>query len=194
MIDFSPLTGVITRDFSDTFTNATLRAAIISYYDFMLDLLHGLTEAQVLYEPTDENADDPYAVNTEDRRIGWSIAHLVLHVTASLEESCSVGSMLARGVAIDKTRYRYEPDWRDVTDKDTVLARLAESRRMCLAYLDTWPDEPHLDNLRVFDADHYLAKAQINAVGATLGGLRHMDGHVAQLKSVAEQAKAAVAP
>lgn len=193
VIDFSPLSGVITREFSDKFTLADLRAAVTSYYDFIRDLLNDLNDAQVLFEPLDEGADDPYAVKSEDRKIGWSIAHLVLHVTASLEESASVGSMLARGVSMDKTRYRYEPDWRSVTDKATVLARLAESRRMCLAYLDTWPDEPHLDNLRVFDADHYLAKAQINAVGATLGGLRHMNSHVEQLKRVAEQAKAGVA-
>ena len=178
--------------FSNRFSIDDLRAAINSNFEAVTALVDGLTNEQVIYEPFDDEANDPYATQTEDRTIGWSIAHLVLHVTASLEEGAAVGSLLARNVSPEPgTRFRYEPRWREITDKAEVLKRLIESRRMCLAYLDTWPDEPHLDNLRKYAEGTPMSKAETNAVGSVLGSLRHWYNHVDQFKRVAEQAKSA---
>jgi DinB superfamily len=193
MIDFSALSGVMTLEFSNQYTASDLRATIIANLEALAALVEKLPEAHVMFEPPDEGADDPYAVDAADRTIGWSLAHLVLHVTASLEEGVSISSMLARGVELEPgTRYRYEPDWRMVTTKAEVLQRLAESRRMCLAYLDTWPAQPHLDNLRKMAENTSYSHAKVNAVGAALGGLRHWHSHLAQFQRVAEQAAAAV--
>ena len=42
------------------------------------------TDQEAIYVPHDPDAHDPYAVEGEER-IGWSLAHLVVHVTASSE-------------------------------------------------------------------------------------------------------------
>jgi hypothetical protein len=182
----------MTLDFSNRYSIDDLRAAINENFDNLRTLIEGLTNEQVLYEPYDDEANDPYATQTEDRTIGWSIAHLALHVTASLEEGSAVGSLLARNVSPEPgTRFRYEPKWRAITDKEQVFQRLTESQRMCLAYLDTWPDAPHLDNLRRYAEGTPMAKAETNAVGSVLGGVRHWYNHIEQFKKVAEQAKAA---
>lgn len=182
----------MTLAFSNRYTIDDVRTTISENYDKLQTLVESLSNEQVLYEPFDDEANDPYATQTEDRTIGWSIAHLVLHVTASLEESSAVSSLLARNVSPEPgTRFRFEPKWRIISDKAEVLHRLAESRRMCLAYLDTWPDVPYLDNLRQYPEGSPLAKAETNAIGSMLGGLRHWHNHTDQFNRVAEQARTA---
>jgi hypothetical protein len=65
--------------------------------------------------------------------------------------------------------------------------RLEESRRMRLASLDMWPNEPYLDNSYRPRPD----REPINAVGRFVGGLRHDDSHLEQIAKIIGQAHAA---
>jgi len=67
-----------------------------------------------------------------------------------------------------------------VTDRVVVLARLDECRRMCSAYLETWPDIPHLETLRVMPEK--WREVRINAPAAFLGGLMHWHRHLEQMR------------
>ncbi len=190
-IDFSPLNDeeMTIAEFARRFTIDDLRAATHASIDALLEIIGGADDAQIAYVPHDPEADDPFAPE-EDRTIGWSLSHLVLHVTASSEEGAAFSSLLARGIPIGE-RLRYEPDWRTYTTREQVLQRLEESRRMRLTYLDTWPDEPHLYVCRQFPEDSRWY-GQLNATGSFLLGLKHEVGHYDQLRQVAVQAHNAV--
>src|SRR4051812_44167662 len=151
-INFAPLTGntMTPVEFAAQFSFSELRAAVHRYLDGIRDLVQQFNDEQLTFEPVDKGADDPYAATSDEAHIAWTLAHLVLHVTASLEEGAAFSSVLARGIAIGG-RLRYEPDWRTVTTRKQVLHRLEESRRMVNALLDSWPDEPHLDVYRIYD-------------------------------------------
>ena len=154
--------------------------------DYLLSLVEGLTDADVVFDPVDENANDPYAVEGEEN-IGWTFAHLIAHVTASSEEGAAFSSLLARGVPAEE-RPRYETPWRDITTVEQVIQRLEESRRMRHAYLETWPDAPLLDTYRVISENFIAKRGNLNAPAAFLFGLSHEVGHYDQIKETREQA------
>jgi hypothetical protein len=79
-----------------------------------------------------------------------------------------------------------------VTTKKQVLHRLEESRRMRLAFLDTWPDEPHLDVFREVSTESPMFN-KINAIVSFLFGLKHESGHYEQFREVRRQAMEATA-
>lgn len=195
IIDFSPIDRkeVKILEFSRQFSVTDLRVATNASLDRMLALVNELNDAQVTFLPHDPNADDPYAVEGEEH-IGWSVAHLLVHVTASSEEGAAFSSWLARGIATAREpRPRYETSWHNVTTQAQCLQRLEESRRIRLAYLDTWPDAPHLDVFRELSEKGLEYWGQINAPASFLAGLKHEVGHYDQLLEAARQAKAAVA-
>lgn len=175
--------------FSADITQDQLITATNTSIDYLLTLLDGLSDADVVFDPVDEEANDPYAVAGEES-IGWSVAHLIAHVTASSEEGAAFSSLLARGVPIGG-RLRYETPWRDITTVEMCRQRLEESRRMRLAYLKTWPDAPQLDVYREMSERFEAAFGRMNAVGAFLFGLAHEVGHYDQLVDVRTQALAA---
>lgn len=192
MIDFSPVVNgdVKLLELSESLTIDDLRAATNWSIDRMLKLIDGLTDEHMTFDPVDPTADDPYAVEGEEK-IGWSIAHIIAHVTASSEEAAAFSSLLARGVEGVKARPRYETPWRDVKSKAQCVQRLEESRRIRLAYLNTWPDKPFLDNYRI-TGERFVAKiGELNAPAAFLFGLKHEVEHYAQLEDVKQQALAA---
>ena len=81
---------------------------------------------------------------------------MIAHVTASSEEGAAFSSLTARGIPASE-RPRYETPWRDITTVEQVIQRLEESRRMRHAYLDTWPDNPHLDVYREISQSNFHA-------------------------------------
>ena len=150
-----------------------------------------MNDTQLSFIPDDPDAHDPYAPEGE-QHIGWSVAHLVLHMTASAEEGAAYASLQARGIALPQgTRLRYEPDWHEVNTLSQITQRIAECRRMLLGYLDTFPDEPHLDVYRETRPDSPVQN-KVNAIGSFLFGLRHLDGHVAQIHEAKRQALEAI--
>lgn len=188
MIDFTPLKEGQMKaiEFATQFTLDDLRAATNESIDLLRSLIEDLTDAHVTFDPVDPDAHDPYAVEGEEK-IGWSLAHLVVHVTASSEEGAAYSSFLARGIPLEQ-RPRYEVPWRTVTTVAQCLQRLEESRRMRLAYLDTWPDEPHLDVYRKVSERFLERYGESNAASAFVFGLMHEVGHYGQFREVRRQA------
>ncbi len=193
MIDFAAM-----RDGEITFLDyaqregigaAALRAISDESIDYLLSLLDGLTDADIVHAPKDPNANDPFAVAGEEN-IGWTFGHLIAHVTASSEEAAAFSSLLARGVAASE-RPRYETPWRDMTTVAKVRQRLEESQRMRNAYLETWPDSPLLDVLRVVSERFAARFGNMNAPAVFLFGLAHEVGHYEQITEVKRQAQAA---
>jgi hypothetical protein len=193
-IDFTPLfnRSISALEFAEPFSLDDLRAATGTYLDTVLDLLKDFGDAQLTFGPDDPKAQDNFASTDEEVHMGWSLAHLVLHVTASLEEGAAISSLLARGIPIEG-RFRYEPDWRTVTTRQQVLVRIEECRRMCLAYLDAWPDEPHLDVYRKFPDGSLFAAVRHNAPASFLFSMSHLVGHLDQFREVAAQVREAAA-
>ena len=191
MLDFSPISNKETTilEFSKNMSVADLRQATNDSLDRLTSYFEGLTDADVVFDPVDETADDPYAVAGEEN-IGWNLAHLLVHVTASSEEGAAFSSLLARGFAA-KERPRYETDWKTVTTLAQCIQRLEESRRIRLAYLDTWPDTPFLDVYRETSERFVEHFGQLNAPAAFLFGLMHEVGHYEQFEAVRAEALAA---
>lgn len=168
----------ITRDDLIKYTDESI--------DYLVSLVDGLTDADVVHEPHDPEANDPYAVEGEET-IGWTFGHLIAHVTASSEEGAAFSSLLARGIPASE-RPRYETPWKDIDSVEKVLQRLEESRRMRHAYLETWPDTPHLDVYREISPRFIEKRGNLNAPAAFLFGLSHEVGHYDQIAEVREQA------
>lgn len=165
-----------------------LRKATNASVDWMLALIADLDDADVTFDPIDPEAHDPEAVAGEEN-IGWSLAHLIAHVTASSEEDAAFSSLLARGVEGVEHRPRYETPWRDLTTQAQVVERLEESRRIRLAYLDTWPNRPYYENRRVPKSERFQEYfGDLNAPASFLKGLAHEVGHYAQMQEVKRQA------
>ncbi len=193
IVDFTTVNdgGIKLADFAQRFSVADLRAATNASVDAWVDVVNDLSDAQVAFEPNDPNAHDAAAKPGEED-IGWSVAHLVLHVTASCEEWATFSSILARGIPYPtEPRLRYEPEWKTFTTMAQCLHRLEESRRMRLAYLDTWPDEPNLTAKRAMSERFIERNGEVNALTAYLMGLKHEIGHYEQLCEAARQAREA---
>ncbi len=180
-------------EFSAQFTRFDLRRASDESLDTIRGFIAGLSDEEVTFDPIDESANDPYAVAGEEK-IGWSLAHLVAHVTASSEEGAAFSSLLARGIAVEE-RPRYETPWRELQTVDQCLQRIEESRRIRNAYLETWPDKPHLKVNRVLPEgvrEQFRERfGDMNASSAFLFGLMHEVGHYEQFREVRRQALAA---
>lgn len=190
-IDFSPLRDrrIQAIPFAAQFSLADIRAAAIESVEFMLDLIRDLTDEDVTFVPHDPDASDPYAV-PEEQNIGWTIAHIIVHVTASTEEYTSTAAVLARGIDFpSEPRLRYETLWKTVTTKAQCEQRLRESLRMRLAALDMFPDVI-LDGRWHRSEKFHEIFGECDAKAAYLFGLSHETGHHEQLLEVRRQALA----
>lgn len=145
-------------------------------YDRLDALTAGLTDEQVTFV-----ALDP----AQDNEPGWNLAHVILHITASAEEGMALGSTLARGVEFTG-RSRHEPDWETVTTAEQIAQRLTESRRMAFAFLETWPDDPCLEN--TYQHDFF---GPMTAISHATLGLYHGQSMLPQVEEIVRQATAA---
>ena len=188
LIDFQPVfkKEKTLIDLANEYSHADLGDAFNSYVDFTLQIINGVSDEQALYIPFDPDADDPHATAEADRHVGWSLVHLVMHVTATVEEAAAFSSILARGIPIGG-RLRSERNWREVTTCAETIARLEECRRMCLAYLAAWPDRPDLTTRRSMPEDFKWPGP--NAPVSFLAGLMHWHKHIEQFQQTAEQAR-----
>ncbi|MBK8901954.1 MAG: DinB family protein [Anaerolineaceae bacterium] len=166
-------------------TVADLRDLTNEMINYQLSLLAGCTDADVVFVPSDPDANDPYAEDKADVDLAWNLGHLIAHVSASSEESAALAAEMARGVVRDG-RSRSEIPWQTMQTVEQCRQRLEESRRMRLASLEMWPDEPHLDNVRQSERI-----GEINALVRFVLGLSHDQGHLAQIKKVIAQAREA---
>lgn len=158
-------------------TYAELYTLTDEYFDTVESIVGDVTDMATTFVPYDAALKDP-------GEEAFTLGHVVVHLTATLEESASVASVLARGIVFDG-RLRYEIPWQTIHTAQQVRARLHESRRMCRAYLDAWPDAPHLD-ITVMRIPHF---GPMNAIGMNVLGILHGESHIEQLKEIMRQSK-----
>ena len=93
MLDLQPVREkkITLQDLVRDLTKDDLRRELNEMYDEVSRLIADCTDAHVTFEPVDEKADDPYSVNGEES-IAWTLGHVVVHLTASMEESASIAS------------------------------------------------------------------------------------------------------
>jgi hypothetical protein len=185
MLDFQPVREkkMTLQDLVKDLTKDDLWRELNEMYDEVLRLIADCSDADVAFEPIDEKADDPYAVKGEES-IAWTLGHVIVHLTASVEESAAIASELARGVTYHG-RSRSEIPWRDATTIEFCRARLEESRRICLASLDMWPDLPHMENTY----SPTEGAVPHTAISRFASGLRHASDHLGQIAEIVRQAK-----
>ena len=188
LLDFDP---VLTREisFNELVADLTiedLRELTNDMIDTMLDLIADCEDADVVFEPEDPDADDKYATDDAEANIAWTLGHVIVHTTASSEESAALAAELARGVEYHG-RSRSEAPWQTITTIEQCRHRLEESRRMRLASLEMWPDEPYLNNRHM----PYRFVGELNAIGYFVTGLFHDNSHLEQISNIIRQAKAA---
>jgi hypothetical protein len=195
MIDFSPLERGETNllGLSEGVTVAHLRAWTRESVASLRAIIREADDAMITFVPYDPDANDPWADDAM-KHVGWTLGHLVAHVTATSEESAATSAMLARGIAYPADpRLRYETPWQDIDTQAKALQRLDESLRMRLGALDMYPDKPHLETYRQLSPSGLVRWGPLNAPAQFLSGLRHEVGHTTQFRDVLRQARAAVA-
>jgi hypothetical protein len=188
MLDFSRVRSkdITMAQLCAGLTRDDLRRLTNEMVDSQLALIKDCTDADVTFVPSDPTAHDDAAATPEEVDLAWTLGHVMVHTTASAEESAALAAELARGVKFHG-RSRSEVPWQTATTLALCRARLEESRRMRLASLEMWPEPPHLDNTyQIGDKGPH-----INAIERFVRGLSHDDSHLAQIAEIAWQAKAA---
>jgi hypothetical protein len=185
VLDFTPVFTGQKRigDLASEVTLEQLKAATNDQIETMLTLVRELSDAETVFVASDPQAEGG---------IGWNVAHLIAHVTASSEENAAVSSILARGINYPfEPRLRAETEWTELTTTAACVQRLEESRRIRLAYLGAWPDQPRLDTEYTLPPAFAERVGLMNAVGSCLLGLVHEAGQFEQLREIIRQAQAA---
>jgi hypothetical protein len=152
----------------------------------MLGLMAECADADMTFVPDDPQANDTFAINPDEVNLSWTLGHVIVHTTASAEESAFLAAELARGVPFHG-RSRSEIAWETVTTVAQCRQRLEESRRMRLASLSLWPNPPDL-------ANSYIPREgadPINPLTRFVLGLSHDDSHLGQIAEIVRQARAA---
>lgn len=167
-------------------TSADLCALTNQMIDRQLALIAGCDDAAVIFVPDDPQADDPYAAEPTEAKLAWTLGHVIVHVTATSEETAFIAAEMARGV-VREGRSRYETPWETVTTIAQCRARLEESRRLRLATLDVWPNPPHLD----VTIPYRRLPEPVNPIGRFVMGLLHDADHLGQIEDIVRQAQAA---
>jgi hypothetical protein len=187
VLDFTPVRNQnqTLAQLAAPLTIADLRQLTNEMVDMMLGIIAESTDADVTADILDPQANDTFATNPDEVGISWTLGHVIVHTTASAEESAALAAELARGVEFHG-RSRSEVPWATVTTIAQCRARLEESRRMRLASLDMWPDQPYLANTY----EPYAGRGKYNAVTRFVGGLSHDDSHLAQIERLAREARA----
>ena len=185
MLDFAPIWGKKTTfaDLAAELTIDDLRQLTHNMIDTVLDMIVDCTDEDVLFVPDDPDANDTYADEGTDAELAWTLGHVIVHTTASSEESAAIAAELARGVEAHG-RSRSETAWQTMTTIAQCRQRLEESRRMRLASLDMWPNVPHLDNTY----EPYSFAGEVDARGFFILGLFHEDSHLEQIAEIVRQA------
>lgn len=188
MIDFAPVRRKekALQDLAEGMTRDELARLASEMCDIFLELVAEASDSDVTFVPEDADANDTFAATAEEVNMPWTLGHVIVHWTASSEESAALALTLARGLDVTG-RSRYEVPWEQVTAAAFLRERIEESRRMQLAMLDAWPNQPHLD--KTYSARE--GARPMNAVVRFLAGLSHADAHRDQVSDVLAQARAA---
>lgn len=187
MLDFTPVRNreKTMRQLADGLSVGDLRQLTNEMIDTMLSYIADSTDEDVQAPIVDPEANDTFASNPDEVGLSWTLGHVIVHTTASAEESAALAAELARGVEFHG-RSRSELPWDTISTIEQCRARLEESRRMRLASLDMWPSQPNLENAY----EPYAGRGSYNALARFVGGLSHDDAHLAQIERLAREARA----
>lgn len=185
MIDFTPFheKQITMNGLAAAFTQDDLRKHTNDIIDHILTLIVDCEDADVIFQPDDPEAEDTYTENPDEATVGWTLSHVIVHVTASSEEAAFLAAEMARGVQ-PHGRSRYEVPWQTLTTLAQCRQRLEESRRIRMASLELWPDEPHLE----LEYKPWPSAQPVNAKGRFIMGLHHEASHLAQIAEIVRQA------
>lgn len=185
MIDFGPLRRreVSIQQLAEGLSREDLGRLTREMCSLQLTAIEDTVDEDVVMVPDDPDANDTFAARPEDVGLSWTLGHVVVHTTASSEESAALSLVLARGLPV-LGRSRYEVPWEEARTAAFIRGRIDESLRMRLAMLAAWPDEPHLDNFYA----PYEGRPPMNALGRFLSGLSHDDSHLEQMRKIMGQA------
>jgi hypothetical protein len=187
LIDFGPVRRdeLTVVDLAEELTPHDLAHATNQMCDLHLALIADAVDQDVVFVPSDPEANDTFASDPTLVGLPWTLGHVAVHTTASAEESAFLALGLARGIVPDG-RSRNEVPWEVVESIDFVRHRIQESRRMRLSMLDAWPDHPNLRTIY----KPYATMGPMNTVARFLMGLSHDDSHTDQLREIMVQARA----
>jgi hypothetical protein len=188
MLDFSPVRRkeITIEQLAQGLTPTDLAHYTQAMVETMLGLIAECADADVTFIPRDPEANDPYAEDAGDVNLAWTLGHVIVHTTASAEESAFLAAELARGVAYHG-RSRSEVPWESMTTINQCRLRLEESRRMRLASLQLWPAVPDLAN----SYEPWAGAGSTNALTRFVRGLSHDDSHLEQIANIVQQVQAA---
>jgi DinB family protein len=191
MLDFGPVhrREKTSQDLAAGLGPADLARLTEEICDLQLEAIRDAVDEDVVFVPDDPDANDTFAARPEDVKLSWTLGHVVVHTTASSEESAALALTLARGLPVTD-RSRYEVPWQEARTAVFLRARIEESRRMRLAMLAAWPGEPHLENFY----SPYEGRPPFNALGRFVSGLSHDASHLEQMVKIMAQARARRAP
>jgi hypothetical protein len=99
---------------TDPVTTDDLRRLTNSLLDRAQRLLRRCQDADVTFVPQDPLADDPGAEPGQAANAAWTLGHLLVHMSATAEESAALAAELARGV-VYHGRSRREVPWQGMT-------------------------------------------------------------------------------
>jgi DinB superfamily len=186
VIDFGPLRRkeVSLQDLAAGLSHSDLGRLTREMCAAQLAAIEDALDQDVVMVPDDPEANDTFAAQAEDVGLSWTLGHVVVHTTASSEESAALGLTLARGLPVEG-RSRYEVPWEQARTVVFIRHRIEESLRMRLAMLAAWPDQPDLANFYA----PYEGRPPMNALGRFLGGLAHDDSHLEQMRKIMDQAR-----
>jgi hypothetical protein len=186
VIDFGPLrrkeAGL--QDLAAGLSHADLGRLTREMCEAQLSAIEDATDADVVMVPDDPEANDTFAAQAADVGLSWTLGHVVVHTTASSEESAALALTLARGLTVEG-RSRYEVPWEEARTVAFIRHRIEESLRMRLAMLAAWPDGPDLDNFYA----PYEGRPSMNAMGRFIAGLAHDDSHLEQMRKIMDEAR-----
>ena len=187
VIDFEPLRRKqrTIQEIAEGLDGEKLARLTNEMCDLQLEAIADAEDADVVFVPYDPEAKDVVAASEGEVELAWTLGHVVVHATASSEESAALALTLARGLSVEG-RSRYEVPWQEATTAAFCRHRIEESRRMRLAMLAAWPSSPHLDNVY----QPYESWPAMNAIGRFITGLFHDDDHLPQLRKIMVQARA----
>lgn len=158
-------------------TQEDLHAAATALCETLQTLVADIADQAVTFVP-----NDPAAQEGDEK--GWTLGHVIVHLTATLEESFAFAAQLARGIELEgSVRLRYETPWESIQTGKQVKARLAECQRITLAFLSAWPDQPNLD----VSVARIPAFGPMNAVAMCTLGLVHGQVHLPQISEILRQ-------
>jgi len=186
VIDFEPMRRkeVSLQDLAGGLSREDLAKLTKEMCAEQLALIADAEDEDFVFVPDDPDANDTFAASTEDVGLSWTLGHVIVHATASSEESAALALVLARGLPVEG-RSRYEVPWEGARTAEFLRHRIEESLRMRLSMLAAWPDKPHLDNFYA----PYEGRPPMNALGRFLGGLAHDDSHLDQIRKIMAQAR-----